>query len=436
MAETFTRRDGVLHCESFPLPEIVARWGTPTYVYSRTAIRRRFQELRAALGDYPHLIAYSVKANGNLAVLRTLAELGAGADIVSGGELYRAELAGIDPQRIVFSGVGKSVPELAAALAAGIYGFNVESEGELRSLAELAAATGVAAPVALRVNPDVETPTPHAYTRTGHAATKFGIPIADALRLYGLAGELPGIRIRGIDMHLGSQILAVEPYRAALEQVLELVATLRSRGHELDYLDIGGGLGISYAGGEGISAPAFADAILPLLAGTGLTLVVEPGRFIVGQAGVLVTRVLYVKEGGGKRFVVTDAGMNDLLRPSHYAGFHAVEPVESRRRESVRVDVVGPICETGDFLALDREIESVEPGELLVVRTTGAYGFSMSSTYNQRPRPAEIMVEGGTATLARRRETMEDLVAAELGADDDPAEAGVDRRSHLQDGDD
>ncbi|MDR0786799.1 MAG: diaminopimelate decarboxylase [Gemmatimonadota bacterium] len=415
MAETFVRHDGVLHCEDVAIPDIVARWGTPSYVYSAGAIRRRFEELSGALGDYPHLIAYSVKANGNLEVLRTLAELGAGADIVSGGELYRARLAGIPADRIVFSGVGKTVNELAAGLSAGIYGFNIESEGELEELSRLASASGMVAPVALRVNPGVDAPTPHHYTRTGHAATKFGIPISDAPRLYAKAASLPGIRVRGVDMHIGSQILAVEPYQDAVAQVVELVHVLRSQGHQLEYLDVGGGLGISYSGGEGISARAFADAILPLLQGSELRLVLEPGRYIVGQAGVLVTRVLYLKEGGGKRFVITDAGMNDLLRPSHYSGYHAVEPVEATAdREEVRVDVVGPICETGDFLALDRDVPRVEPGELLVLRTAGAYGFSMASTYNQRPRPAEVMVSGGEMRLARRRETLEDLVAGEL----------------------
>ncbi|MEX2583088.1 MAG: diaminopimelate decarboxylase [Gemmatimonadota bacterium] len=414
MAETFTRREGELFCEEVPVTEIVGRWGTPAYVYSRTAIRTRFTELSSALEPQPHLIAYSVKANGNLAVLRTLAGMGAGADIVSGGELYRARLAGIPADRIVFSGVGKTVPELAAALTEGIYGFNVESEGELRSLSELATAMGKVAPIALRVNPNIETPTPHAYTRTGHAATKFGIPIHEAPRLYTLAAELPGIRVRGVDMHLGSQILAIEPYHLALQQALALVEKLRGGGHEIEYLDLGGGLGISYSGGEGIPAGMLAESILPSLEGKSLRLILEPGRYIVGQAGILVTRVLYLKEGGGKRFVVTDAGMNDLLRPSHYSGYHAVEPVVQRERERVRVDVVGPICETGDFLALDREIEAVEPGELLALRTTGAYGFSMSSTYNQRPRPAEIIVEGAHVELARRRETIDDLVAAEL----------------------
>ena len=273
---------------------------------------------------------------------------------------------------------------------------------------------GVTAPIAMRVNPDVEAPTPHAYTRTGHSATKFGVPIQEGLRLYRLAATLPGIRVRGVDMHIGSQILAVEPYRVAIEQVLELTDRVRAEGQPLEYLDVGGGLGISYAGGEGITAQAFADAILPMVRESGLRLVIEPGRYIVGPAGILVTRVLYVKEGGGKRFVITDAGMNDLLRPSHYSGYHEIEPVESAGRERVRVDVVGPICETGDFLALDREIELVGPGELLAIRTTGAYGFSMSSTYNQRPRPAEVMVDGGEARQVRRRETLEDLVAPEL----------------------
>lgn len=414
MPHNFQRRDNILFCEDVPLPEVVARWGTPLYVYSASSIRQRFEELDGALAGVPHLIAYSVKANGNLGVLRLLASMGAGADIVSGGELFRALKAGIRPERIVFSGVGKTVPELAAALEAGIYAFNVESEGELRSLSELGAATGTKAPIALRVNPDVETPTPHAYTRTGHAATKFGIPIAEAPRLYRLARDLPGLEIRGVDVHIGSQILDVEPYRRALLQVLELVSSLRKDGVELEYLDLGGGLGISYTGDEGIAATDYAAAILPEIARSGLKLVVEPGRFLVGASGVLLTRVLYVKEGGGKRFVITDAGMNDLLRPSHYSGYHAVEPVESRDRPRRDVDVVGPICETGDFLALDRDMELVEPGELLAIRTVGAYGFSMSSTYNQRPRPAEVIVEGEEMTLVRRRETVEDLVAAEL----------------------
>lgn len=413
-AEAFPRVDGVLHCENVPMQELVARWGTPLYVYSQNAIRERFRELDDALSPVPHLIAYSVKANGNLAVLRTLAALGAGADIVSGGELHRALLAGIPPERIVFSGVGKTVIELAAALSAGIYAFNVESEGELCALSDLACAMGTRAPVALRVNPDIDTPTPHAYTRTGHAATKFGIAAARARTLYGIAARMPGVRVRGIDVHIGSQILEVGPFRQALDYVLDLAHELKREEVELEFLDLGGGLGISYEGGPRISAVEWADEIVPAVAATGLKLVVEPGRFLVGESGALLTRVLYVKEGGGKRFVITDAGMNDLLRPSHYSGWHAVEPVEPQGRARGHVDVVGPICETGDFLALDREMEVPRPGELLSIMTVGAYGFSMSSQYNQRPRPAEVMVDGAEATLVRRRETVDDLVAAEM----------------------
>jgi diaminopimelate decarboxylase len=410
----FPHRDGLLHCERVPVTDLVARWGTPLYVYSAGAIRERFGELDEALAGVPHLIAYSVKANGNLAVLRTLGAMGAGADIVSAGELHRAVLAGIPPGRIVFSGVGKTINELAAALKAGIYAFNVESEGELCALSDLAVTMGLKAPVALRVNPDIESPTPHAYTRTGHAATKFGIAAERARDLYCIAAKFPGIRVRGVDVHIGSQILRVEPYVRALEHVLDLALDLRRDGIPLEFVDLGGGLGISYEGGEGLSAREFGEHVVPLVKESGLRLLVEPGRYIVGSAGILLTRVLYIKEGGGKRFVITDAGMNDLLRPSHYAGWHAVEPVVSGDRARGHVDVVGPICETGDFLALDREIELPRPGELLAIHTVGAYGFSMSSQYNQRPRPAEVMVDGAEATLVRRRETLDDLVAAEL----------------------
>lgn len=412
--DPFPRRDGVLHCEDLSIGEAAARWGTPLYLYSGSAIRERFLALEEALETVPHLIAYSVKANGNLAILKSLAGLGAGADIVSLGELHRARLAGIPPERIVFSGVGKTAEELVAALDSGVYGFNVESEGELRLLSEIAAARGDEAPVALRVNPDIETPTPHEYTRTGHAATKFGVPIGDARRLYRLAASLPGIRVRGVDAHIGSQILDVEPFRRAVTHLTALVGELQAEGLELEYLDLGGGIGISYEEGDGMSVQAFADAILPLVRPTGLTLVLEPGRYIVGPAGVLVTEVLYLKEGGGKHFVITDAGMNDLLRPSHYSGYHGIEPVVERGSEVLEADIVGPICETGDFLALDRKIARPEPGDLLAIRTVGAYGFVMSSTYNQRPRPAEVLVRGSEATLVRRRETLDDLVAAEL----------------------
>jgi diaminopimelate decarboxylase len=414
----FPRQGGLLHCEQAALPELAERWDTPLYVYSAGAIRGAYREMARALAPHPHLIAYSVKANGNLAILRLLAAEGAGADIVSLGELHRAHLAGIPGERIVFSGVGKTERELTAALEAQILCFNVESEGELETLSRLAAASGYRAPIALRVNPAIDSPTPHAYTRTGHAGSKFGIPIADALRIYRHAVSLPGIHVRGIDLHIGSQILTPEPYALALDQVLGVVDSLADEGISLELLDLGGGLGISYREEEGVSATTFAATVLPPLAGRELRLIVEPGRYLVGQAGVLLARVLYVKEGGGKRFLVTDAGMNDLLRPSHYAGFHGVEPVLLHPdRPRVRADVVGPICETGDFLALDREFEELEPGELIGVRAVGAYGFSMASTYNQRPRPAEVLVEGDRATLVRRRETLEDLIACEMDID-------------------
>ena len=414
MSEGFHRADGVMQCEAVPLPDLVARWGTPLYVYSRTSIRQRFHELEHALAPVPHLIAYSVKANPNLAILRTLAEMGAGADVVSGGELRRARLAGIPGERIVFSGVGKTINELALGLNEDIYAFNVESEGELCALSDLACTMGKKAPVAIRINPNIESPTPHHYTRTGHAATKFGIAAERARDLYCIAAKLPGVRVRGIDVHIGSQILDVTPFGLALEAVLGMVHDLKQEDIPLEFLDLGGGLGISYQDEPAVTAQAFADVVIPQVAETGLKLVIEPGRFIVGEAGVLLTRVIYVKEGGGKRFVITDAGMNDLIRPSHYSGWHAVEPVESHERARGMVDIVGPICETGDFLALDRDMEIPRPGELLAIKTVGAYGFSMASQYNQRPRPAEVMVDGDTATLARRRETFDDLVAAEV----------------------
>ncbi len=415
LATAFQYRAGHLYCEDTPVAQLVADHGTPLYVYSRSEITARYRAFDEAFAPLDRMIAYSVKANGNLAVLRLLSELGAGADIVSSGELYRAQLAGIPAGRIVFSGVGKTITELAAGLDAGIYSFNVESEGELRSLSELAATLGRRAPIALRVNPDVLTNTPHHYTSTGHKATKFGVPYAEARRLYQLAASLPGIDVRGVDAHIGSQIVDVEPYRTSLERILELVRTLRGDGIELEFLDIGGGFGISYDEAHSPDARDFADVLCPLLEGTGLRLLLEPGRFIVGPAGALLARVVYIKEMGGKTFVITDAGMNDLLRPSHYSSYHRVEPAELHEGRSARtVDIVGPICESGDFLALDRPMEMPEPGELLAIGTAGAYGFSMASTYNARTRPAEVLVAGNTHRLIRRRETHEDLVRGEI----------------------
>lgn len=415
MITGFHYRDDTLYCEAVPVEALVATHGTPLYVYSSSTIVDRYREFDRAFASLDRLIAYSVKANGNLSVLRLLAGEGAGADIVSGGELFRARTAGVPPERIVFSGVGKTVTELAAALEAGIYGFNVESEGELRALSELATAVDKPAPVAFRINPDIESPTPHAYTRTGHRATKFGIPTEHALLLYREAAHLPGIVLRGVDVHIGSQILDVAPYREALLHVLELVDAIRSAGAPLEYLDLGGGFGIAYDEESGPAPSEFAEVLVPLVAASGLKLVLEPGRYVLGPAGVLLTRILYIKEAGGKTFVITDAGMNDLLRPSHYAGYHRVEPAHRHPgRATIHADVVGPICETGDFLALDRPLERVAEGELLAIRTAGAYGFAMASTYNARTRPAEVLVEGEDARVIRRRETHDDLVRGEL----------------------
>jgi diaminopimelate decarboxylase len=414
--EAFHYRRSQLYCDGVSAERLVTEYGTPLYVYSATAILDRYHAFTRAFAALDPLIAYSVKANGNLAVLGLLAHAGAGADIVSGGELYRAQLAGIPAERTVFSGVGKTVTELAAALSAGIYAFNVESEGELHALSDLALTMSLRAPVALRVNPDVETATPHHYTATGHKHTKFGIPYDEAEALYRKAASLPGITVRGVDVHIGSQIVDPEPYRLAVNRVLELVQRLRTHGIELEFIDMGGGFGVSYDADDDDPDPAvFAAAIVPPLQESGLRVLFEPGRFIVGPAGLLLTRVLYVKRMGGKTFVITDAGMNDLLRPSHYSSYHHVDPVTlAKGRDTIEVDVVGPICESGDFLALDRPIPRVDPGELLAISTAGAYGFSMASTYNARPRPAEVMVDGAEHRLVRRRENLEDLVRGEV----------------------
>ncbi len=415
MPRNFAYRDGALHCEDVAVESIVQEHGTPLYLYSRNSMVERLRGLSAAFEPLDPLIAYSVKANGNLSVLRLLAREGCGADIVSGGELYRALRAGVPAERIVFSGVGKTAPEMDAALEAGILCFNVESESELRLLAERGRALGRPAPVSLRINPDIESPTPHAYTRTGHRGTKFGIPSEDAVWLYELAAELEGVEPVGIDAHIGSQIVDPEPYHQSLLHLLELVDALRSQGIALRTLDIGGGFGLAYEADADPSPSSFAERIVPHLATSGLRLIIEPGRYVIGHAGVLLTRVLYVKRSGTKTFVITDAGMNDLLRPSHYSSYHRVEPVRppTDGRESRHVDVVGPICESGDFLALDRDMPVPASGELLAIHTAGAYGFSMASTYNARARPAEVLVEGDRARLIRRRETYADLIRGE-----------------------
>lgn len=409
----FTRLDGALACEGVPLETIAAAADTPTYVYSASFIREQFARLDRALAPVPHRLHYSAKANSNGALLSLLHELGAGVDIVSGGELYRARRAGFSGADIVFSGVGKTARELREALEAGILLVNVESEGELRLLDRVAAEAGVVAPVALRVNPEVTVDTPHHYTRTGERGHKFGIPMGEALGMARLALSLPNTRLLGLDMHIGSQIAALDPYRLAMLRLLELHDELRHEGaRDIRYFDIGGGLAVTYDTELPMDVEAFADAVLPSIAASGLELIVEPGRFLVGNAGVLLTRVLYTKRSGDREYVIVDAGMNDLLRPSHYNAYHRIEAVRPRD-ERIVADIVGPVCESGDFFALERAIDDVRPGDLLVVRSAGAYGFSMASTYNSRPRAAEVLVDGERFAIASERECYEDLVRNE-----------------------
>jgi len=410
----FTRVRGALTCRGIPLESIAAQFGTPLYVYDSEGIQSRVRRFQQAFGDIPFLLAYAVKANGSLALLNRVGALGGGADIVSLGELRRALRSGIPADRIVFAGVGKTDEEMTAALEAGILAIHVESEGELELLSRVAARMGTVARVSLRVNPDVDSPTPHAYTRTGHATSKFGIPLAEAEELYRSHRDNSNLDFRGIAVHIGSQIIESEPYLRTLDTVLGVVDRLAADGIDLEYLDLGGGFGVGYDGEPGFDLDALAHRVVERLAPRKLQLILEPGRAITGEAGVLLTRVLYRKVSGGKTFVVTDGGMTELLRPSHYGGFHRITPVHEREGSPMVVaDIVGPICETGDFLALDRPIPLPEPGDLLAVETAGAYGFTMASNYNARRRPAEVMVEGGEALLIRRRETVDDLLRGE-----------------------
>jgi len=400
-------------CEGVSLEAIADAVGTPTYVYSSRAIRDQYDALDRAVSPVPHRVHYSMKANGNLAVLRLLQQRGAGADIVSGGELYRAQQAGFSADSLVFSGVGKSPQELREALQAGILMFNVESFFELDQLNEIARDMGLRAPIALRVNPEVKVDTPHHYTRTGERGNKFGIPFDEAVDAARRALQMPNIELRGLDMHIGSQVFQLEPYRDGLVRLLELYEQMRAIGAtEVRYLDIGGGFAVSYDDEQPMDLDALAAALLPKIQKSGLSLIVEPGRYIVGNAGVLLARVIHRKKAAGKEYIITDAGMNDLVRPSHYDAYHAIEAVQAREERSI-VDVVGPVCESGDFFALDREVEDVEAGDLIVVRTTGAYGYVMSFNYNARPRVAEVLVDGDRFAVVTRRESYEDLVRLE-----------------------
>ncbi len=409
----FEYRNAELYAEDVPVKAIADAVGTPFYLYSHATLARHFNEFSDAFKGMDRLICYSAKANTNLAILSLFSKMGGGLDIVSGGELYRGLAAGIPASRIVYSGVGKRIDEIDYALKEGILMFNVESIEELRLLNERAGTLGKTAPVALRVNPDVD-PKTHPYISTGLEKNKFGIDVAGAVEGYRLAKTLSHVQIRGIDCHIGSQITDATPFQDALKSLVALVETLRgAAGIDFEYIDVGGGLGIIY-GDESPPLPEeYARAIVDALKGTSLKLILEPGRVIVGNAGILVTRVLYRKKGKAKEFVIVDAGMNDLIRPSLYHAYHGVQPVVKARRDKITADVVGPICESGDFLAADREMADLKSGELVAVMSAGAYGFVMASNYCSRPRVPEVMVKGDRFHVVRDRETYADLIREE-----------------------
>jgi diaminopimelate decarboxylase len=409
----FAYRQGELYCEDVPLSRIAKEVGTPYYVYSHATLVRHFRALDSAFQSVPHIIAFAMKANSNLAVLRLMAREGSGADIVSGGELYRALKAGVPPSKIVFAGVGKSREEIRYALKSGILMFNVESSDELRTIDDVAAELRTRARVALRVNPDVD-PKTHPYISTGMKKSKFGISADRALEEFKLASSLKHIDVAGVHKHIGSQLTDIAPFVDALKKVLELVEQLKERGIDIRYINIGGGLGITYSDETPPEPKDLAAAISPLLRDLKCTVIMEPGRVIVGNAGALVTKVLYQKASDVKRFVIVDAAMNDLIRPSLYGAFHDIKPVrETPAAKSVTVDVVGPVCESGDFLAKDRAMPEVKAGDLLAVMSAGAYGFVMASNYNSRPRVPEILVKGKEIHVIRERESLADLVRGE-----------------------
>ncbi len=410
--DEFHYEAGVLRCEDVPLSEIAESAGTPAYVYSYAALQGAYRELDEAFAGLDHLVCYAVKANGNLAVLRTLASFGAGADIVSVGELYRAMRAGFDPKMVVFAGVGKTERELMAGLGERILLFNVESASELEHLDRLASRHGKRARVALRVNPDVDADT-HDHVATGRAFDKFGIPVDEALALAERVGEYRSVDLIGVHQHIGSQITKLAPFTESVERSAALVAELKNRGFDIRYFNIGGGLGVRYKDEEAPTPKELVDAVRPTLEASGTKILCEMGRFIAARAGALLTRVIYRKKSGEKDFLVADAGMNDLLRPSLYDAHHEVRAV-GEDGSVANADLVGPVCESGDYLARDRELPDAREGDLLAVMCAGAYGFSMASNYNSRPRPAEILVRGDRWAIVREREGHADLVKGEL----------------------
>jgi diaminopimelate decarboxylase len=407
----FAWRDGVLHAEGVALPRIAEAVGTPFYCYSGSAIAAAYDEFATAFAGLPATICYALKANGNQAVIATLAERGAGADVVSGGELRRALRAGVPPRKIVFAGVGKTPAELAAGLAAGILQFNVESLPELAALNQVALAAGKRATLALRINPDVDALT-HAKITTGKAENKFGIALDQALAAYRAAASMPGLDVAGIAVHIGSQLTGLEPFRAAFRRVAELAASLRNAGHAIRRLDLGGGLGVAYEGGERPSVAAYAGIARAEVAPLGCELVLEPGRRLVAEAGVLVARVVYVKQGTGRRFAILDAGMNDLLRPALYDAYHPILAVRAPAEGAALapVDIVGPVCESADSFAKDRPMPPLSAGDLVAFGVAGAYGAVMSSTYNARPLPAEVMVRGDDFAVVRERPDIDMII--------------------------
>lgn len=414
----FAYKSGRLHCEETPIDRIADEVGTPCYVYSIATLRRHARVIAEVFTGMDCLIAYSVKANGNLGVLATLASEGCGADVVSGGELQRAMKAGIPASKIVFSGVGKTKAEMSAALKAGIHQFNVESAGELRALSETAAALGLEAPIALRVNPDVAAGG-HPNISTGKSGDKFGVPWSEAEDLYAEAARLPGIRVAGVDVHIGSQIGDLTPMRAAFEKTIGLVKRLREAGHAISRIDVGGGLGIPYKTGDAPAPPSdYAEMIRDVTQGLGLQVILEPGRVIAGNAGILVTEALYKKPAPDRTFLIVDAGMNDLMRPALYDAHHDIIPVrEADTDQTETYDVVGPICESTDKFAARREMPPVQPGDRLALMSAGAYGASLSSQYNARPLAPEVLVDGDRFTLVRRRPSFDEMTALETVPD-------------------
>jgi diaminopimelate decarboxylase len=417
MMNHFEYRNGEMFAEGVPVKRIAKEVGTPAYVYSLATLKRHFRVFDQAFSKVPHIVCFSVKANSNIALLRAFAKEGSGFDIVSGGELFRALKAGGDPQKIVFSGVGKKKEEIEYALNCGILMFNVESEHEMVALNEIAGGVGKKAPISLRINPDVD-PQTHPYISTGMKKAKFGVDIARSVESYKKAASLPHLEVVGVDCHIGSQLTSVAPFVDALGRVREyldrvLVGSLKKEGAQIRYLDLGGGLGISYKDEMPPHPEEYANAIIGGLEGLNVTLILEPGRVIVGNAGILITEVQYLKETDEKKFVIVDGGMNDLIRPALYGSYQRIQPVVDGNGEKIVADVVGPICESGDFFAKDREISRPQRGDLLAVMSAGAYGFTMASNYNSHPKPPEVLVDGDHFYVIRARESLDDLIRGE-----------------------